>query len=210
MAVKNNEKDWKPNFSFLHDTNMKGNLELVDIDSIKLWEGNIKKHSRGELEKLAKGIDQFDQWRPAVVWTKDRQIRIGNGMYLAMRDILKRKKIWVLWHDFQSKAEADLAGMFDNKSGEWSEYDNDALRDLLTRGDIVNFTGKNKNKLKEFSGFSDEDLEKLFVDKDLRKLNDENPLCTVRIECRRDEKDDLISTLKEWSDDSGYTDLLIH
>jgi hypothetical protein len=207
MAAK--KKVIKENFSFLHDADMKGNLELVDIDSITPWDKNTKIHTKKELQRLADGIEQYGQWRPAVVWSKDRQIRIGNGMYLAIRDVLKRKQIWVLWHEFQSKAEADLAGLYDNKSNEWSENNYDEIRELLTCDDVVDFTGKSKERLKEFSGFLDEDLDKLFNDK-YNKKEDENPLTVVKIDCRKDEKDELINVLSQWVEDSGFTDLVVH
>ena len=205
MAIKVNTKKLE---SPILSEDMKANLELVSVDSIKLWEGNVKKHTDSEIKRLAEGIKTYGQWRPAVVWTVDKQIRVGNGMYLAITKILKQKNIWVLWKDFISKAEADLAGAFDNKSSEWSEFDKDALRELFVREDIIDMTGHNKKRLEEFSGFSEEDLKILFIEKDLKKIDNED--CTVKIECKKNERDALIDVLSQWSKSSGFTDLIIH
>jgi len=189
---------------------MKKNLELVPVNSIKLFSGNTKKHTDSNVKKLAEGLKIYGQWRPAVVWREDNEIRVGNGMYLAISKILKWKNIWVLWRDFLNKAEADLAGAFDNKSNEWSENDDDALRELFTREDIIEFTGKSKERLQEFSGFTEDDLKDLFLEKDLKKINDENGMCTVKIECRKDEAEELKSTLSQWSVNSGFEGLIVH
>jgi len=189
---------------------MKENLELVSIDSIKLWEGNTKKHTDSSVKRIAKLIETYGQQSPVVVWKKDRQIRKGNGTYLAITKILNRKTIYVKWADFSNKAEADLYAVSDNKSTEWSENDDDALRELFTREDIIEFTGKNKQRLKEFSGFTEEDLKELFIEKDLKKINDENGMCTVKIECRKDESEEIKSVLSQWAINSGFEGLIIH
>jgi hypothetical protein len=207
MAVKVIKNQVQRSFAI---EDMKDNLEYVNIDRVKIWEGNVKKHTDSEIKRLAEGIEKYGQWRPAVVWKEDKQIRVGNGMYLAITKILKQDHIWVLWKDFFNKAEADLAGAFDNKSSEWSEFDNDALRGLFVRDDIIELTGHNKKRLEEFSGFSEEDLQKLFIEKDLKKINDENAQRTVHIECRKDEKESLVYVLSQWAKDSGFTDLIVH
>lgn len=207
MAVKVKvQKSIGDLFSF---DNMKENLEYASVDSIQLWKGNTKKHTDSDIKRLAEGIKIYGQWRPAVVWKKDKQIRVGNGMYLAITKILKQSHIWVLWRDFQNEAEADLAGSFDNKSSEWSEYDKDALRELMTRDDVIQLTGQNKVRLQEFSGFTEEELKSLFIEKDLKRI-DENAPCTIKIECKRDERDSLLSYLTSWANNSEFTNLIVH
>lgn len=189
---------------------MKNNIELVPVESINLWNENTKKHTDANVKKLAKIIEVYGQQTPVTVWRGDNQIRKGNGTYLAIAKILKWKNIYVKWADFLNKAEADLYAVADNKSNEWSENDDDALRELFTREDIIEFTGKNKARLQEFSGFTEDDLREIFLEKDLKKINDENGMCTVRIECRKDEAEELKATLSQWLVDSGFEGLIVH
>ena len=194
----------------IKDDDRKDQLEYLSVDAIKLWDGNTKKHTQKSVKRLASGIEKYGQQTPVVVWRKDKQIRKGNGTYIAITEILGGKHIWVKWADFSCKAEADLYGTFDNKSNEFSEVDDDMLREIFTRDDVIGLTGQSRKRLEEFSGFTEEDLSKIFLDRDERKISDKQGPSTVKIECMPDERDELIAALSQWAPESGFTDLIVY
>lgn len=125
-------------------------IQWVDINSIKSWEENPRKHSLAATKKLMKILDKYEQVTPVVVWRKNNVIYKGNGTYDALKR-LKKTRIKVQFEDFPSEAAAIAYGIADNRASEFSKWDNETLLNLMTAEDMPNEIVS--------TGFSEHDLE---------------------------------------------------
>lgn len=129
-------------------------IEYVDIDSVKLWEDNPRRNDAAA-KKLSKLIKQHGLKSPIVCTRKDRVIRKGNTTLKAAR-LLGYKKVPVTFVDFPSKRQAELYGISDNRAGEFSEWDDGLLAELLGRRSKIP-----KEQLAVMTGFSQLEIEGL-------------------------------------------------
>jgi hypothetical protein len=140
-------------------------VELVPIDSIKLWKENPRRNDQA-VPRLAELIKIHGQRSPIVCWTKNRVIYKGNTTWKAMKS-LGMKTIRVQWEDFPSEQAAVAYGIADNKSSEFSEWDVDLLSEMMnTDVDNVATTGFTEDEKRNMSFMPD--LEKI------SKINAEN------------------------------------
>lgn len=133
-------------------------LEVVEIDSVEPWDKNPRKNEKA-IDRLAKVIKQYGQRTPISVWKEDKKIYKGNTTWYAMKKA-GYKKIAVVWQDFKDAREAQGYAMVDNKSGEWSEWDNGILAELL-QGEA--FEGLKSADIGQLTGFEDKDLKGLLL-----------------------------------------------
>lgn len=109
---------------------------LVPIDSIKLWEGNPR-YNDSAVPRLAKLFQINGVRSPVVAWSKNKVVYKGNTTLKALQ-ALGSKFIPVLFQDFSSEAAAEAYGISDNKSSEFSEWDEDILLELMQSEEIKN------------------------------------------------------------------------
>lgn len=64
---------------------MKLKIEYVDIDTIKPYKNNAKKHPREQIEQIKKSIQEFGNNDPIAVW--NNEIVEGHGRYLALQEL---------------------------------------------------------------------------------------------------------------------------
>jgi hypothetical protein len=102
---------------------------LVPISSVKFWENNPRWNDAA-VPKLAKLLQTHTVRSPVVAWSKNKVVYKGNTTLKALR-ALGCKLIPVLFQDFPSEAAAHAYGVADNKSSEFSEWDEDVLLDLM-------------------------------------------------------------------------------
>jgi len=96
-------------------------LETVTIESLKLDPNNARKHSKRNLEAIAKSLNRFGQRKPIVV--HNGIVIAGNGTVEAAKS-LGWKEIGITrcpndWDDETAKAFA----LADNRSAELAEWD---------------------------------------------------------------------------------------
>lgn len=60
-------------------------IEYVDIDSIKPYKNNAKKHPQEQIEQIKKSIELFGNNDPIAVW--NNEIVEGHGRYEALKQI---------------------------------------------------------------------------------------------------------------------------
>jgi hypothetical protein len=124
-------------------------VESVPIDSVKLWKENPRKNDVA-VKKLMPIIKAHGQRTPIVVWSINKVIYKGNTTYKAMK-LLGFKTINVIFADFKSEAAAIAYGIADNKSSEFSEWDDDLLSSLMLSENIdattTGFTATEYNDL---------------------------------------------------------------
>ena len=58
-------------------------IEMVDIDSVKLWEGNPRKNDKA-VTAVMKSIKEYGQKTPIVVWDQNDIIYKGNTTWNAI------------------------------------------------------------------------------------------------------------------------------
>jgi hypothetical protein len=106
-------------------------IEELSINDkrLHLWKDNPRRNDEAAV-KLADIIKVRGQISPIVVWRKNGVIYKGNTTWKAMR-ILGLDKIKVLWVDFPSEASAIAYGIADNKSSEFSQWDDTILSQFL-------------------------------------------------------------------------------
>lgn len=96
--------------------------ELVDPHSLKPHEKNRNKHSKEQIERLAKILEYQGQRAPVVVSRLSGCIVKGHGTTEAVKE-LGSEKIAVVYQDFPD-ADAEYAFMTsDNAIAEWAELD---------------------------------------------------------------------------------------
>lgn len=116
-------------------------VELVPLDRLHLDPDNARKHGRRNLQALKESLHRFGQRKP-VVATGDSVIRAGNGTLMAMQEMARENAdlqaigggqhwrsitgIWVTWFP-GSPEEARAYGITDNRTSDFSEWDNRLL-----------------------------------------------------------------------------------
>lgn len=60
-------------------------IEYIDIDKIKPYEGNAKEHPREQIEQIKSSIENFDMIDPIGIW--QNEIVEGHGRYLACKEL---------------------------------------------------------------------------------------------------------------------------
>lgn len=125
--------------------------EDVALNSVKTWKANPRKNDEA-VPRLAELLREHGQRSPLVVWRKNNVIYKGNTTYKAAR-FLGWDKIAVVYADFPSEQAAIAYGIADNKSSEWSDWDDNALSKLL-KSDSDFFRRSN-------TGLQEKDLERL-------------------------------------------------
>ena len=123
----------------------------VPIDSVRLDPRNPRKNDEAAKE-VAKLIEKNGFRKPIVV-DQSGIIRAGNTAYKSAR-ILGMKFIPVAESDFE-EVEAITYGISDNKANDYSDWDDDILRDL-----IKNYSLDSKENAAAL-GLTDKDLSKL-------------------------------------------------
>lgn len=132
-------------------------IKSVAINTIKEWKDNPRKNDEAAV-KLAELLKEHGQKSPLVVWSKNKVIYKGNTTYKAAK-LLGWKTIAVILTDFPSEIAAIAYGIADNKSSEFSEWDDTILTDLL-KADTDGYC------VKERIGFTEKDLKGLFNHKE--------------------------------------------
>ena len=100
-------------------------VQMLDIEKLIPYEGNVKIHDEKQIEKLANNIKQFGFDQPFVV-DKDNVIIKGHGRRLACLK-LGLKKVPVVVRSDLTKDQADAARLSDNRVTS-SEYDIEGLQ----------------------------------------------------------------------------------
>ena len=127
--------------------------ELVPISSVHLWKDNPRKNDR-KVSKLADLILKNGLRSPVVCWTKNRVIYKGNTTYKALK-LLGVKNIPVSWQDFTSEEAAIAYGISDNRSNEFSQWDDDVLINIMS--------SEGMKEHKQQTGFKESEFSKLLL-----------------------------------------------
>ena len=111
---------------------MKLKIEYVDINSIKPYEHNAKKHPDEQIEQIKKSIEQFGMNDPIAVW--NNEIVEGHGRYEALRQI--GGTIPIIRLDELSDEQRKAYALVHNKLTMNSDFDFSVLEEELNNLDI--------------------------------------------------------------------------
>lgn len=179
-------------------------VQVVPIDSIKLWGKNPRTNDHA-VEPLAKILDKHGQRSPVVVWRKNNTIYKGNTTWKALKK-LGYPEIKVQFEDFESEAAATAYGIADNKAGEFSDWDDNVLLELLSAEEFAS--------VRKDMGFSEQELKGLEMVPDIDKIGkmketDTGIRATVKIHCKPEDRDEVRDMLAEWAKDSGFEEIVV-
>lgn len=111
-------------------------IVYVEIQKIKQYKNNAKKHDKKQIDNVAESIRQFGFVQP-IVLDKDNVIIIGHCRLLAAKS-LKLKTVPVHYAKYLTDEQVKKLRILDNKLNE-SEWDDDLLRLELEDLDFVDF-----------------------------------------------------------------------
>lgn len=120
----------------------------VNLNDIFPDPKNTVMHDEENIRVIKDSLKKFKQYRDFVVQKKGMVIRIGNGMYRAMKELgWKQGTAKVL--DLTDK-EAEALSILDNKSSEFKKWDDEMLKEII--GDLP-------KDLQQITGFDDSEIE---------------------------------------------------
>ena len=122
----------------------------IKISKLNPDPDNTKIHNKENIELIKSRLLKFGQYRPFVVQKNGMRIRIGNGMYQAMKDIgIKEAKAIIL--DIDDKEAVELS-IGDNKASELGSFwDDEALSEIFKDLDLdLDIIGFSENEIKEY------------------------------------------------------------
>jgi len=133
---------------------MESAAEWVDIDELKEWDQNPRINGHA-IEEVAKSIKRFGFASPIIARKEDNTIIAGHTRWQAARS-LGLDRVPVRFMDLDP-ADAKLLALADNKLGEYADWDNEllseVLSDLSNYGSDLSETGFSENELEELLSF---------------------------------------------------------
>lgn len=132
-------------------TNLK--IEYVDIDTIKPYKRNAKRHPKKQIEQIKRSIEQFDMIDPIGVW--NNEIVEGHGRLMACKE-LGFKQVPIIRLDHLTDEERKAYILAHNKINMSTGFEDELLFDELN--DIVNID------MSDFGFDMDKVFDKAFID----------------------------------------------
>lgn len=136
---------------------------LLDVKKIKPHPKNPNKHTKDQIERLAKIIDYQGQRSPVIISNLSGFVVVGHGRLEAMKK-LGWKEVAVDYQDFEDEAQEYAHLTADNAIAEWAQLDlsqiNNELQELGPEFDIDFLALKD---------FTIEPLEKFEMEDELRE-----------------------------------------
>lgn len=179
-------------------------IQLVDVNSIFPWKSNPRNNDQA-VEPLARILQKHGQRSPVIVWRKNNVVYKGNTTLKAIK-LLGWKMIKVQFEDFPSEAAATAYGIADNKSSEFSEWNDEILGELLTAEEIKEFLPS--------TGFTDEELRGLAMEPDIDKVDklektETGIVATIKIQCKPEDRDEMRVLLTGWASECGFENVVV-
>lgn len=141
--------------------------KLIETTTVKLKDlvpdpKNTRVHDERNIQEIMTSLKQNGQYRDFVIQKSNSMIRVGNGMFEAMKR-LKWKEGTAKVMDLTDE-EATALSIIDNRTSDLSTFDEDILKDVMEdlSGDFLKMTG-----------FSDEEIDILI--EDIPVVPDEDP-----------------------------------
>ncbi len=127
-------------------------MVMVDIESIKLWDGNPKQNDEAS-KRLAVLIQEHGFVNPIIIWSANGVMYAGHTRIKAAR-ILGLTQVPARFINFESEEKAIAFGLADNRSNEWAPWDEPALALALDQLEGVDVAA-----VVRMTGFEQEEIE---------------------------------------------------
>lgn len=95
-------------------------IEYIDIDKLKPYERNARKHQQADVDTIKNSILEFGMCDPIGIWNDT--IVEGHGRLIALKQ-LGYKKVPCIRLDFLTDEQRRAYGLAHNKTAEMSEWD---------------------------------------------------------------------------------------
>lgn len=148
------------------------NIEYVDINSIKPYKKNAKKHPKKQIEQIKNSIEMFGMDDPIAVW--NNEIVEGHGRLLALKE-LGYKEVPIIRLDHLTDEERKAYTLIHNKLTMNSDFDIDILNEELENIDDIDMSEF------DFDLDIDDDIDD-FKENERHRTNDSYNLGLVDIE----------------------------
>lgn len=113
-------------------------IEYIDVEDLKPYERNNKKHEDFDIDEIAKSIGKYEMIDPVGIWGKDNTIVEGHGRVLACKK-LGIDKVPCIRLDHLTDEQRREYAIVHNKSSEVAKYDFDNLALELDDLDFSDF-----------------------------------------------------------------------
>ena len=131
---------------------MKNKFFEIDVNEIKPYKKNAKKHPEEQIKKIMASIEEFGIVNPIII-DKDKNIIAGHGRLEAIKR-LGINKVPVLMTKHLTKTQIKAYRLADNKLAELGEWDDELLtielRDLLDQNFDIEMLGFDESELEDF------------------------------------------------------------
>lgn len=111
------------------------NIVLLNINDIKPYKNNAKKHTKEQIKQIAESIKQFGLTRPLGIWSNENILVYGHGTYEALK-LLKYSDVECVRLDYMTDDERRAYTLVDNKLQLNTDFDVDILTEELFDIDI--------------------------------------------------------------------------
>lgn len=125
----------------------------IEIDLLSPYSSNSRKHSQGQIEKIATSIEQFGFLNPILVDAKSKIIIAGHGRLEAAK-LLKLESVPIISIDGLSENQIRAYVITDNRLADLAEWDYSILAEELGILDAENYCY-------EITGFDIDELDKM-------------------------------------------------
>jgi len=121
-------------------------VEIVGIEKLNPDPANARRHSKRNVEEIARSLKAFGQHAPLVVQKSTMRVLVGNGRLEAMKSLgWKQAAVYIVDDDNVTAVRRALA---DNRTAELAEWDEAALAGLMAN--VEDIPGWNADELDEF------------------------------------------------------------
>lgn len=130
-------------------------IQYIDIDKLREYERNARKHGDEDVNAIAKSIEEFGFNDPVGVWSDDNIIVEGHGRYRAAKQ-LGMKSLPCIRLDHLSDEKRRAYALAHNRTAELSGWDFNVLDRELAEIKSINMEDYG------FHNIEDEELDDLF------------------------------------------------
>ena len=159
-------------------------IEYLDINDLKPYGRNAKKHPKEQVQRIVNSIKEFGMCDPIGIWGKDNLIVEGHGRLIALKE-LGYTEVPVIRLDHLTEEQRKAYTLAHNKTNE-SEWDLELLLDELsdiTEFDMSDFGFELEEESEEPKEIVEDDFDGEVPEEPKSKLGDIYQLGNHRLMC---------------------------
>lgn len=101
---------------------MKLSIEYININNLKPYEKNARKHEKADVSAIKASIEEFGMCDPIGIWGENNAIVEGHGRLMALKE-LGYEEVPCIRLDFLSDEQRRAYALAHNKTAEMSDWD---------------------------------------------------------------------------------------